>query len=173
MLAEHLFVSHTYLHFNSFFRIITLSTTPYSIIHANAAFMRLSGKDGSDSVLGTSFLNLLDPTANAFGGNVNLTNCMVSSSRGEDSKMYLLPKGSTTTTPLSSSSPQVPVECSVRVSPIVEKKTQNREVTSVSHFAIELFESLRNISHHSAASISLGPIIDNDPTNDLCIGVMG
>jgi hypothetical protein len=172
MLAEHSFVSHSYLHFTSFFRIITLSTTPYSIIHANAAFMRLSGRDGSSSVLGTSFLNLLDPTANAFGGNVNLTNCMVSSSRGEDSKMYLLPKESTTRTP-STLSPQVPVECSVRVSPIVEKKTQNREVTSVSHFAIELFESLRNGSHHSAASISLGPIIDNDPTNDLCIGVMG
>ncbi|KAG7359895.1 hypothetical protein IV203_034993 [Nitzschia inconspicua] len=145
-------------------RLVTLSTEPYSIIHANAAFMRLSGRDHNDPVLGTSFRNLLDPEANDSLDDVNLTSCMVSSSSGSFSKLFLRPKASTL-------QDQIPVECSMRVSPIVERKTLNREVTTVSHFAIELFENIRNGSDY--ADISLGSMTNNKASHDLPVGVMG
>jgi hypothetical protein len=137
-------------------RVVTLSTAPYSIIHANAAFLRFSGKENATNVLGSPFTTFLDPDANAAGNSINLTKCMVDSSMGNVSKLFLLPK----------TCDDSPVECAIRVSPIVARKTENKEVTTISHFAIELFESTNG---------ETGFTVANSPThsNNAPVGVMG
>ena len=102
---------------------------------------------------------------------------MVSSSRGNDSQLYLLPKvpaaESSGTEESKDDSSAVP--CTVRVSPIVARKTKTKEVTAVTHFAIELHEVAMAID----ADIRNSPIRMDDMANDsdgavdMAVGVMG
>ena len=115
--------------------------------------MRLSGREDANNILGSSFTSFLDPDANAAGDSINLTSSMVSSSMGNDSKLFLLPKTLTDS----------PVECAIRVSPIVARKTESKEVTTISHFSIELFESSNGVALGASPAHS-----SNAP-----VGVMG
>jgi hypothetical protein len=166
-------------------RLVTNSSAPFSVIHANAAFLRLSGKHGTDAVLGAPFLSLLE-SASTGSSKISLTECMVASSMGNDLKTFLLAPfpspppptnhdgvGSSTTQPVSG-----PVECRIRVSPIVARKTESREVTSVTHFAIELYdkESSRRAAimdgPDGSSSSTMSSLLAAS-TDHLAVGVMG
>jgi hypothetical protein len=60
----------------------------------------------------------------------SLTECMVASRSGNHKKIVLR----------AGSSPKNGVECLLKVSPIVARKSQMSEVTTATHFAIELTE---------------------------------
>jgi hypothetical protein len=74
---------------------------------------------------------------------------------GNDTKLYLLPKNAESN----------PVECNIRVSPIVARKTLSKEVTTVTHFAIELYEE--------GSAVNLEGSLSPSRTDDLPVGVMG
>mmetsp|Transcript_70608 Transcript_70608/g.143387 ORF Transcript_70608/g.143387 Transcript_70608/m.143387 type:complete len:87 (-) Transcript_70608:64-324(-) len=54
---------------------------------------------------------------------------MISSSRGDDPKLYLLPG--------TSDEKSEPLKCTIRVSPVLDKKTEIQEQVSVGFFVIE------------------------------------
>lgn len=139
-------------------RVVTNSSAPYSIIHANAAFHRLSGKKATDAVIGESFFSLLDPEANPSGDNMSLFTYMMSSSKGDDRKLYLLPKTSDGSTSYETTCQ--PVKCTIRVSPVLDQKTEINEPLNVGYFAIEFashgkkFDETSFINHKSSSSFS-------------------
>jgi len=115
-------------------RVVTNSYAPYSIVHANAAFHRLSGKKASDTVIGKSFFSLLDPEANPSQDKMSLSSFMISSNRGNDPKLYLLPRISCG----SASNEKIePVKCTIRVSPVLEQKMEIQDHARVGYFVIE------------------------------------
>ena len=113
---------------------MTNSFAPYSIIHANAAFHRLSGKKGNDKVIGKSFFSLLDPEANPSRDKMSLSSFMVSSDQGEDPKLYLLPRISGGG---ASNENTEPVKCTIRVSPVLDPKIQLQDPAKVGYFVVE------------------------------------
>ena len=117
-------------------RVVTISSAPFSVIHANAAFCRLSGKKATDAVIGKSFFSLLDPKANSSGDNMSLSSYMISSSKGEDRNLYLLPR--TSGGSASDETASQPVKCTVRVSPVLDHQTEIQEPINVGYFAIEI-----------------------------------
>lgn len=144
-------------------RLVTSPTAPYNIVHANAAFLSLAGREEgtmtTDMVVGKSFFSLLDPNSNASGASINLTTCMVSSSMGNDSKLFLLPK----------SGGVDPVKCSIRVSPVVARKTESKEVTTVTFFAIEFAKGMERAAGRRLSDMANA----SGGSEDLPVGVMG
>lgn len=150
---------------------MTQSAAPFSVIYANAAFLRMACKDGTKSVIGTPFFSLLDNDTTP--SDLSLMDCMVSSSMGIDTKLSIT-KGdlneheiqSSTKTNIDDDKVDVDmvknrnklVECSICVSPIVARKATNREVTSVTHFAISLHQSGMCNDGISIGSASKSPI---------------
>lgn len=128
--------------------------------------MRLSGKQGSEAVLGTPFLSLLESNSTG-SSNISLTECMIASSMGNDLKLFLLPSITNDYEPSAE-----PVECHVRVSPIVARKTESREVTSVTHFAIELYQKESSICIDGANGSTISAM-HAVSTSNLAVGVMG
>ncbi|CAJ1931768.1 unnamed protein product [Cylindrotheca closterium] len=102
-------------------RLVTLSSAPFTVIHANGSLTHFLGF-GADSVVGKTFSGTL-----ASGSTVNLSECMVSSSTGNH-KMINFKEEKTGKL----------IESRVKVSPIVAQRSSNREVATVTHFAIEL-----------------------------------
>lgn len=113
-------------------RVVTNSFAPYSIVHANAAFHRLSGKKTNDRVVGKSFFSLLDPEANSSQDEMSLSNFMIASSKGDDPKLCLLPRTSSV-----SDQNVEPVKCTIRVSPVLDQKTKMQDPAKVEYFVIE------------------------------------
>ncbi len=153
-------------------RLVTKSSAPFSVIHANAAFLRMSGKQGTEVVLGTPFLSLLESTTTG-SSRVSLTECMIASSMGNDLKLFLLPPSRNADD--APSSTIQPVECHIRVSPIVARKTESREVMSVTHFAIELYngESSKNVDGADLSTMSAIRAASTACSANLSVGVMG
>lgn len=116
-------------------RVVVNSFSPFSIVHANAAFHRLSGKKASDKVIGKSFFSLLDPEANPSEDEMSLSSFMISSSRGDDPKLYLSPRMSSGS---ASDKKLEPVKCTIRVSPVLGQKIQIEDHAQVEYFVIEL-----------------------------------
>jgi hypothetical protein len=154
----------------------------------------MAGKEGTEAVLGTPFLSLLESTATLGSSSsiVSLTECMVASSMGNDMKLFLLPRADPTPSSTEAASSFLheqqqqqqsrPLECHIRVSPIVARKTESREVTSVTHFAIEMYSTNEsgsinndkknnNIDRINMSSIHASPT-ENCSAN-LSVGVMG
>ena len=65
---------------------------------------------------------------------------------------------------LRTDSPEKPVECRVKVSPIVARKTQTSEVTTMTHFAIEFTSEDKSLEPNIRT-----PVVGAD----LSVGVMG
>eukprot|EP00980_Cylindrotheca_fusiformis_P002228 scaffold517_cov119-Cylindrotheca_fusiformis.AAC.11 len=104
-------------------RLVTLSSAPFTIVHANGAFLRFSGVDPG-SVLGAPFGSLLHSKR----GGAELPECMVASSTGDHQELTFKRNASL----------EKHVATSIKVSPIVPQKSANTEVATVTHFAIEL-----------------------------------
>jgi len=116
-------------------RVVMNSFAPHSIVHANAAFHRLVGQKANDTVIGKSFFSLLDPEVDISNERMTLSSLMISSSRGNDPKLYLLPK----TSDGSLSGEKIePLKCTVRVSPVLDQKMELQERAEVGYFVIEL-----------------------------------
>ena len=115
----------------SLFRLVVSSCTPYPILHANAAFFRFSGMTPS-AVLGASFTSLQEQEEAESNQRrpLSLPECMVSSSSGNNRKFVLV----------AADDAEKPIQCRIKVSPIVARKTETSEVTSMTHFAIDFVE---------------------------------
>jgi hypothetical protein len=135
-------------------RVVVNSFAPYSVVHFNAAFHRLSGQCANDTVIGKSFFSLLDPEANQSQEKMSLSSFMISSSKGDDPKLYLSPMISDRGT---SGKATDPVKCTIRVSPVLKQKVEVQDQTKVGYFVIEFVPygkefdetSLTNASHSS------------------------
>jgi hypothetical protein len=124
-------------------------------------------KDGSKGVIGAPFASLLDRESTP--ERLSLMDCMVSSSMGSDAKLSIL-KGNLDKTQDQNNND--PIDCSMFVSPIVARKTESREVTSVTHFAIELHRS-DFYDDQSVGSAPRSPIIAPVDTDNMPMEVMG
>jgi len=127
-------------------RVVTNSAAPFSIIHANAAFHRLLGNKAIDTVIGTSFFSLIDPKSNPFEDESSLVEFMLSSSRGEGKKIYLLPSND--------DDESKPMKCFIRMSPILDQKTEIQEVMTVGYFAIEFISEDNKFDENSSTKLS-------------------
>jgi hypothetical protein len=153
-----------------------MSSAPHAIIHSNAAFAKLTGLD-TTSLLAEPFSSIMYRDTNAAAASdeaavdsstksiipsVSLVDCVVSSSHGEHRILQIRCLESGTNKVL---------ERNVRVSPIVERKSTESEVTDVSHFAIEILEEQEDASSSAGGSEDGSLTDDND--NGFAIGVMG
>eukprot|EP00529_Nitzschia_sp_RCC80_P013027 CAMPEP_0113482318 /NCGR_PEP_ID=MMETSP0014_2-20120614/22856_1 /TAXON_ID=2857 /ORGANISM="Nitzschia sp." /LENGTH=591 /DNA_ID=CAMNT_0000375829 /DNA_START=50 /DNA_END=1825 /DNA_ORIENTATION=- /assembly_acc=CAM_ASM_000159 len=162
-------------------RLVTKSTAPFSVVHANAAFLKMVCKDGAKNVIGTPFSSLLDMDTAPAG--LSLMDCMVSSSMGIDTKLSVtkgVPNESQVQNPTKTSvdgsdmTKNNLVDCSMCVSPIVSKEITNREVTSVTHFAISLQQNGMNIDDDlSTSSAPTSPIHERFGGDTMPMEVMG
>ena len=110
--------------------MVTDSFAPFSIIHANAAFHRLSGKKENDKVIGQPFFSLLDPDYNPPQDKLSLSSFMISSS------LYLLPRIGR-----SAAGEKVePVKCTIRVSPVLGQKFDEQDSENVQYLVIEMVQ---------------------------------
>jgi hypothetical protein len=119
--------------------LVALSVAPFTIVHANGAFFKFSKASTTYKILGAPFSSILDP--NQWVEPVPLSEYMVASSKGNHKNVFLKQDSSGKA-----------VECRMKVSPIVARKTANREVSTVTHFAIELTNddlSSRRVSPHT------------------------
>lgn len=133
---------------------MTNSFAPYSIIHANAAFHRLPGKKANDTVIGKSFFSLLDPEANPSQDEMSLSSLMISTSRGNDPKLYLLPRisgGSALDKTIE------PVKCTIRVSPVLDQKVEMQDAAKVGFFVIEFVQEGKEFDEISSTNKSRAP----------------
>lgn len=127
-------------------RILTNSFAPYSIVHANAAFHRLSGKNTNDTIIGKSFFSLLDPEANPSQDKMSLSSFMISSRKGDDPKLYL----SSMIRDKTVLDERIdPVKCSIRVFPVL------RDQSKVGYFAIEFVPDGKEFDESSLTKNSL------------------
>ena len=143
-----------------FLRIVTKSFAPYSIIHANAAFHRLSGKKGNERVIGKSFFSLLDPESNPSQDKMSLSSFMISSDKGEDSKLNLLPiiPGES-----ASNEKNEPVKCTVRVSPVLDLKIEEQAPAKLGYFAVEFVLDGNKFDETSLTNTSELPLLKKAP----------
>lgn len=142
-------------------RIVTKSFAPYSIIHANAAFHRLSGKIGNERVIGNSFFSLLDPESNPSQDKMSLSSFMISSDKGEDSKLNLVPGK------IASDGKNEPVKCTVRVSPVLDPKIEEEAPAKLGYFAVEFVLDGNEFDETSLTNTSELKLLNKTP-----VGVM-
>jgi len=151
-------------------RLLALSCHPFSIVHANAAFLRLSGLP-CEKIIGSGFASIVDSSNDEEGSKpVLLSDCLVSSDSGNPRKLQLVREDET----------MKPVERWAKVFPIVERKpSRGSEVSNVTHFAVELVEEMdltnEVISMGSSSSDTMSNIKRSSPVHggDLAVGVMG
>lgn len=127
-------------------RLVTLSSAPFTIVHANGAFLRLS-EAATGNILGAPLSSILKSELNT-----ELPDCMVASSTGDHKKFVFKMK----------SSSGKPIESFMKVSPVVPQRSANKGVTTVTHYAIELIEQYTSSISHS---------LDSAP--EIPVGVMG
>eukprot|EP00535_Pseudo-nitzschia_heimii_P000662 CAMPEP_0197179650 /NCGR_PEP_ID=MMETSP1423-20130617/4520_1 /TAXON_ID=476441 /ORGANISM="Pseudo-nitzschia heimii, Strain UNC1101" /LENGTH=385 /DNA_ID=CAMNT_0042629579 /DNA_START=139 /DNA_END=1293 /DNA_ORIENTATION=+ len=126
-------------------RIVTNSFAPYSIVHANAAFHRLSGKNANDTVIGKSFFSLLDPEANPSQDKMSLSSFMISTRKGNDPKLYLTSDSAVSEKRID------PVKCTIRVSPVSRQKAEIEDHNQVGYFVIEFVPDGKEFDETSLA----------------------
>lgn len=131
-------------------RLVASSCSPFTIVHANAAFIRFSGIP-ADKILGSPFSSLLDAETN--NQSSSLRDCMLSSSTGHHKKLMLRAEPSAKK-----------VESVFKVSPIVARKTETSEVATATHFAVECTDP--NGFHQESIQRTL-------TGRELAVGVMG
>lgn len=134
-------------------RLIANSCAPFSIVHANAAFFRLSGL-APDQILGARFSSILESEPNS--KHTSLPECMMSSSSGNHKKLVLRAEY-----------PQEATKSRVKVSPIVARKTTSSEattMTTMTHYVIEF-----NFDGETPERNIRRPVADSH----LAVGVMG
>ena len=142
-----------------FLRIVTKSFAPYSIIHANAAFHRLSGKIGNERVIGKSFFSLLDPESNPSQDKMSLSSFMISSDKGEDSKLNLIPGE------IASNGKNEPVKCTVRVSPVLDPKIEEEAPAKLGYFAVEFVLDGNEFDETSLTNTSELKLLNKTPVS--------
>jgi hypothetical protein len=140
-------------------RLVANSSAPFNIVHSNAAFARLTGLP-SDQISGSAFSALVFEDGKG-SRQASLTECIVSSSHGKN-KILRLRLGDS-----DSDKNKKSLECQIKVSPIVARKTLTPEVSNVSHFAIEI---LAVDSPYSLDEENGSP---GERAKDISIGVMG
>lgn len=135
---------------------MALSSDPFTIIYANASFLRLSGLP-SERVVGSSFASVIaDPSNENDERPTLLTDILASSGSGNHQKLQLV----------RSDTSQELVERNAKVIPVVEKKSETPDeiVSNVTHVAIDfLNDETRTIQRPSLVHQS----------SDLAVGVMG
>ena len=130
-----------------------MSYNPFSIVHANAAFFRLSGLP-SEKIIGSGFASIIDCHASDDSSRpVRLSDCMASSDCGHHRKLQIIQD--------SDDSSRGPVERYFKVLPVVSKRPLNgKEVSYVTHLAVDLLgESdgmLLSMNHTSDANMAVG-----------------
>ena len=161
---------------------MTKCTAPFSVVHANAAFLKMVCKDGAKNVIGTPFSSLLDKNTTPAG--LSLMDCMVSSSMGIDTKLSVT-KGDlnenqvqnhrkTSADDSATTKNDNLVNCSMCVSPVITKRLTDREVTSVTHFAISLQQNGMNIDDDlSTSSAPTSPLHETFGGDTMPMEVMG
>lgn len=152
--------------------MVTLSSSPFSIVYANAAFLRLSGLP-ADRVIGCGFaaVAVSQTTKDDDPKPVLLSDCMLSSGSGNHQKVRFIPNEDKPN--------QEPLERYARVVPIVSKRPVHRsEVSNVTHFSVELLSDLNSNDElaNSLSSLTNGAMSNiKRPrhSGDLAVGVMG
>jgi hypothetical protein len=133
-------------------RLVAMSHNPFSIVHANAAFCRLSGLP-SDKIIGSGFASIIDSRTKP----VLLSDCMVSSDSGNHRKLQIINNNSGDST-------SEPVERYFKVLPVVSKQPSNgKEVFNVTHLAVDL------LGESDGAVLSMSQPSDTN----MAVGVMG
>ena len=138
---------------------MTLSSSPFTIVHANGAFIKFS-ETNSNKIIGAPFSNILDSESN--DGQASLPECMVASSTGKHKKFFL-----------EQDSSGKGVECHIKVSPIVNQKSASREFTTVTHFAIEVSEEEISSASSRGSSPDLIERKVPDGNENYAVGMMG
>lgn len=100
-------------------------------------------------MIGKSFFSLLDPEANSSQDEMSLSNFMISSSKGEDPKLCLLPRTSSV-----SDQNVEPVKCTIRVSPVLDQKTKMQDPAKVEYFVIEFVQDGKEFDETSLSKPS-------------------
>jgi hypothetical protein len=139
-------------------RLVANSSAPFNIVHSNAAFARLTGLP-SHEISGSAFSALVFEDGEG-SEQASLSECVISSSHGKN-KILQLRLGD------ASDKNKKSLKCQIKVSPIVARKTVSREVSDVSHFAIEILAVGSQCSGNEE-SASPGEVPKN-----ISIGVMG
>jgi len=137
-------------------RVVTNSSAPFSVIHANAAFHRLSGE--TSALIGKPFHSLLDPEANPSEENISLASYMTSPSQGDGHKLYLLPKKSGGG---ASDEQSEPVKCTIRVSPVLDQRTLIHETVHVEYFVAEFVSEGKEFDETAITNKSSVPFTDS------------
>jgi hypothetical protein len=150
---------------------VTLACHPFSIVHANAAFLRLSGLP-YERIIGSDFASLVDNSADEEDGKtILLSDCVVSSGSGNHHRLQLVREDDT----------KKPVERWAKVFPVVERKpVHSSEVSNVTHFAVGLVEEWDLVnqamdSTSSSTGTTMSHIKRPSPAHagDMAVGVMG
>eukprot|EP00536_Pseudo-nitzschia_multiseries_P003940 jgi/Psemu1/284745/fgenesh1_pg.63_\ len=123
-------------------RVVTESSAPFSIIHANAAFHRLSEK--KSPLIGTPFFTLLDPETTE--ENFSLASLMTSPTQGGEHKLCLPPRS-----PVDESEPVI---CKVRVSPVLDQRTLIHGIVNVEYFVVEFVSEGKEFDESSITAES-------------------
>jgi hypothetical protein len=151
-------------------RLVATSSAPYTVVHANAAFARLSGL-GSGQILGQPFYELLSKVAQEGASHnkhhVDLPGYAVSSGIGSN---HTLPLRQI------SAGQEKAVVCQIKVLAIVGRKTDVcADVSQVTHFAIDVVES-EHVDDSSSSTFErqMRRTLNAEGTNHhLAVGVMG
>jgi len=139
-------------------RVVTNSVAPFSIIHANAAFHRLLGNKAINTVIGTSFFSLIEPDSNPFEDESSLVKFVLSSSRGDGKKLYLLPSNASDEASYeddkNDNDEGKPMKCIIRISPILDQMTEIQDAMTIGYFAIEFFPDGNKFVENSSTKFS-------------------
>lgn len=116
-----------------FNRLMALSTPPYTVVHANAAFEHLTGLQSS-KILGKSLHNLLKKEeASEY---LSLASCAASSATGRDTLTSIVQKQNKK---MSNENSKMAVKCEMKVTPIVSfmRNTHLKPNLMVTHYAVD------------------------------------
>ena len=127
-----------------------MSSAPFTVVHANGPLFRFLGS-GTKPLVGEAFANAL-----ASNNTISLSDCMVSSSTGNHKVIHFKPDKTGKL-----------IESRIKVSPVVSQRSANREVATVTHFAIELLGEGASSRQPSPATIG------NKLSQNLPVGVVG
>jgi hypothetical protein len=151
-------------------RLVATSSAPYTVVHANAAFARLTGL-GSGQILGQPFYELLSQVAQQ-GASIN--------NHHVDLPGYAASSGigSNRTLPMRqiSAGQEKALVCQIKVLAIVGRKTDiGADVSQVTHFAIDVVEN-DNVDDSSSSTFERQMRRNLNAEGDnyhLAVGVMG
>ena len=156
--------SGEFLFFITSLRLVALACHPFTIVHANAAFLRLSGLP-YERIVGSGFSSIVDRSKSDQDSKpILLPHCLESSSSGDHLKLQLVREDEA----------KEPVERWAKVLPIVDRRPLHCSgvVAHVTHFAVDIVEE-RDLGNDVTDNLSNIKVPSPDHAQDVAVEVMG